>query len=66
MLGDSGASLVGGMIGILLVATLSSAALWISFALLISISLYGEFRSISAAIQRVPLFDRLDSLGRSN
>jgi len=66
MLGDSGASLVGGMIGILLVTTLPLAALWISLALLIAISLYGEFRSISAAIERVPLFDRLDSLGRAN
>jgi hypothetical protein len=43
MLGDSGASLIGG---------------------LIAISVYGEFRSISAAIERVPLFQRLDSLGR--
>jgi UDP-GlcNAc:undecaprenyl-phosphate GlcNAc-1-phosphate transferase len=66
MLGDSGASLVGAMIGVLLVSALSVAGLWILLALLIAISLYGEFRSISAAIERVPLFDRLDSLGRVN
>jgi UDP-GlcNAc:undecaprenyl-phosphate/decaprenyl-phosphate GlcNAc-1-phosphate transferase len=66
MLGDSGASLVGGMIGVLLVTTLSPIALWCALALLTSISLYGEFRSISSGIERVPLFDRLDSLGRSN
>jgi UDP-GlcNAc:undecaprenyl-phosphate GlcNAc-1-phosphate transferase len=66
MLGDSGASTIGGMIGILLVTTLSAAALWISLALLIATSLYGEFRSISSAIERVPLFDRLDSIGRVN
>ena len=66
MLGDSGASLIGGMIGILLVTTLWVPALWCSLALLIAISLYGEFRSISSAIERVPLLDRLDSLGRSN
>jgi UDP-GlcNAc:undecaprenyl-phosphate GlcNAc-1-phosphate transferase len=66
MLGDSGASLIGGMIGILLVTTLSAAALWAALAALIAISLYGEFRSISSAIERVPLLEQLDSLGRSN
>jgi UDP-GlcNAc:undecaprenyl-phosphate GlcNAc-1-phosphate transferase len=65
MLGDSGASLIGGMIGILLVTTLPVPALWCALALLIAISLYGEFRSISVAIERVPLLHRLDSLGRA-
>jgi UDP-GlcNAc:undecaprenyl-phosphate GlcNAc-1-phosphate transferase len=66
MLGDSGASLIGGVIGILLVTTLSAVALWLALASLIAISLYGEFRSISSAIGRVPLLQRLDSLGRVN
>jgi hypothetical protein len=66
MLGDSGASMIGGMIGVLLVTTLPAASLWIALALLIAISLYGEFRSISSAIGSVPLLHRLDSLGRSN
>jgi UDP-GlcNAc:undecaprenyl-phosphate/decaprenyl-phosphate GlcNAc-1-phosphate transferase len=66
MLGDSGASLIGGMIGVLLVMTLSAPALWPALALLMAISLYGEFRSISSAIERVPLLQRLDSFGRGN
>jgi UDP-GlcNAc:undecaprenyl-phosphate/decaprenyl-phosphate GlcNAc-1-phosphate transferase len=66
MLGDSGASLIGGMVGILLVTTLSAAALWLALAALTAISLYGEFRSISSAIKGVPLLEQLDSLGRSN
>ncbi|MGA8219224.1 MAG: hypothetical protein WB771_11710 [Solirubrobacterales bacterium] len=66
MLGDSGASLIGGIIGVLLVTTLSASGLWCALAVLISISLYGEFRSISSAIDRVPLLERLDSLGRVN
>jgi UDP-GlcNAc:undecaprenyl-phosphate/decaprenyl-phosphate GlcNAc-1-phosphate transferase len=66
MLGDSGASLVGGMGGVLLVTTLPVPALWLALAALITISLYGEFRSISSAIERVPLLHRLDSLGRVN
>jgi UDP-GlcNAc:undecaprenyl-phosphate/decaprenyl-phosphate GlcNAc-1-phosphate transferase len=66
MLGDSGASLIGGMVGVLLVTTLSVPAMWCALALLISISLYGEFRSISSVIDRVPLLARLDSVGRGN
>lgn len=66
MLGDSGASLIGGMIGVLLVTALPAAALWPALAVLLSISLYGEFRSISTTIDRVPLLQRLDSLGRVN
>jgi len=66
MLGDTGASLVGGMIGVLAVTTLSAAGSALLLAGLIVISLYGEFRSISAAIERVPPLQRLDSLGRVN
>jgi UDP-GlcNAc:undecaprenyl-phosphate GlcNAc-1-phosphate transferase len=66
MLGDTGASLIGGMIGVLLVTTLSPLGIAVALATLIMISLYGEFRSLSAAIERVPPLDRLDSLGRAN
>jgi UDP-GlcNAc:undecaprenyl-phosphate GlcNAc-1-phosphate transferase len=66
MLGDSGASLVGGMIGILLVTTMNAPGTYAALAVLIAFSLYGEFRSISSAIGRIPLLERLDSLGRSN
>jgi hypothetical protein len=66
MLGDTGASLIGGMIGVLLVTTLSPLGIAVALAALIAISLYGEFRSISAGIERVPPLQRLDSLGRVN
>jgi UDP-GlcNAc:undecaprenyl-phosphate/decaprenyl-phosphate GlcNAc-1-phosphate transferase len=66
MWGDTGASLIGGMIGVLLVTTLSPLGMGVVLVALIAISLYGEFRSLSAAIERVPLLDRLDSLGRVN
>jgi UDP-GlcNAc:undecaprenyl-phosphate/decaprenyl-phosphate GlcNAc-1-phosphate transferase len=66
MLGDTGASMIGGTIGVLLVTSLSAAGIALALAGLIAISLYGEFRSISAAIERVPLLQRLDSLGRVN
>jgi hypothetical protein len=64
MLGDSGASLVGGMAGVLVVTQLPAAVLPLAAAALAVISLYGEFRSLGAAIERVPLLARLDSLGR--
>lgn len=66
MLGDSGASLIGAVVGVVCVTALGAAGTAIALAALIAISLYGEFRSIAAAIERVPLFDRLDSIGRSN
>ena len=66
MLGDTGASMVGGMIGVLLVTTIAAPALYLALAGLVAISLYGEFRSITALVERVPLFHRLDSLGRSS
>jgi hypothetical protein len=66
MLGDSGASLVGGTIGVVLVTTLAAPATYAALAGLIAISLYGELRSISSAIGRNPLLERLDSLGRVN
>jgi UDP-GlcNAc:undecaprenyl-phosphate GlcNAc-1-phosphate transferase len=66
MLGDTGASLIGGMIGVLAVTALSPLGVALSLAGLIAISLYGEFRSLSEAIDRVPLLHRLDSLGRVN
>jgi UDP-GlcNAc:undecaprenyl-phosphate GlcNAc-1-phosphate transferase len=64
MLGDTGASLIGGMIGVLLVTSLSAPGILIALAALIAISLYGEFRSLGATVERVPLLQRLDSLGR--
>ena len=66
MLGDSGASLIGGMIGVAAVTSLPGAGIYPALAGLIAISLYGEFRSLGVLVERVPLLERLDSLGRVN
>jgi hypothetical protein len=66
MLGDSGASLIGALAGLSLLATVSAAGTYAALAVLIAISLYGEFRSIGVLVNRVPLLQRLDSLGRVN
>ena len=66
MLGDTGASMIGGICGVLLVTTAAEPVLYAVLAALIAISLYGEFRSLGALVERVPLLHRLDSLGRSS
>jgi UDP-GlcNAc:undecaprenyl-phosphate GlcNAc-1-phosphate transferase len=65
MLGDSGASLIGAMIGIWLVTAMSPTALVPALAALIGITIYGELRSISDAIERASMLRRLDALGRA-
>jgi UDP-GlcNAc:undecaprenyl-phosphate/decaprenyl-phosphate GlcNAc-1-phosphate transferase len=64
MLGDSGSNVIGALIGVWLVTTLSDPARYWALGALVLLTLYGEFRSISAAIERVPLLKQLDSLGR--
>jgi UDP-N-acetylmuramyl pentapeptide phosphotransferase/UDP-N-acetylglucosamine-1-phosphate transferase len=64
MLGDAGSNLVGALAGLWLVLTLSTTGQAIALAIVLAISLYGEFRSISALVERAPLLRQLDSLGR--
>ena len=64
MLGDTGSNLVGALVGISLLVTLSDDARLIALALIVALTMYGEFRSISSAIDRVPPLRLLDSIGR--
>ena len=64
MLGDTGSNMVGALIGVWLVTTLSDPGRYVALAVLIALTIYGEFRSISRAIERVPPLKQLDSLGR--
>ena len=64
MLGDTGSNLAGGLAGLWLVFTFSEPGLAVSALLLLAVTAYGEFRSISALVERVPPLRRLDSLGR--
>jgi UDP-GlcNAc:undecaprenyl-phosphate/decaprenyl-phosphate GlcNAc-1-phosphate transferase len=65
MLGDTGSNLIGAMAGIWMLETLSDPGRYVALGLLVLLTIYGEFRSISATIERVPLLKHLDSLGRS-
>ncbi|MGH2990779.1 MAG: hypothetical protein ACRDMA_13150 [Solirubrobacterales bacterium] len=64
MLGDTGSNLIGALAGVSLLVTLGDPARLIALAVIAALNLYGEFRSITAAIDRVPLLRQLDSLGR--
>lgn len=64
MLGDTGANLIGALAGLWLVLALSTAAQAVALACLVAVTAYGEFRSISALVERTPILRQLDSIGR--
>jgi UDP-GlcNAc:undecaprenyl-phosphate/decaprenyl-phosphate GlcNAc-1-phosphate transferase len=64
MLGDTGANLLGALAGLWLVLTLSGTGQLVALALLAAITVYGELRSISALVERIPGLRELDSWGR--
>ena len=67
MLGDTGSNVIGAVAGVWLILTLTTTlGLAIAAAVLALITLYGEFRSISAFVERTPGLRQLDLLGRSH
>jgi UDP-GlcNAc:undecaprenyl-phosphate/decaprenyl-phosphate GlcNAc-1-phosphate transferase len=64
MLGDTGANLVGALAGISLLVTLSDEGRLVALVAVVALTVFGEFRSISGVIERVPPLRALDSLGR--
>lgn len=64
LLGDCGASALGALAGLWLVLTLSAAGQAVALAMLLAFALFGELRSISELIERLPLLRHLDCLGR--
>lgn len=65
ILGDTGANLLGAVAGLMLVTVITSTlGLALCVVALLAITTYGEFRSISAFVERTPGFRHLDSIGR--
>jgi UDP-GlcNAc:undecaprenyl-phosphate GlcNAc-1-phosphate transferase len=64
MLGDVGSNVLGAIAGLWLVLTLSPTGELAALALLVAITIYGEFRSINELVERNPLLRWLDSIGR--
>jgi UDP-GlcNAc:undecaprenyl-phosphate/decaprenyl-phosphate GlcNAc-1-phosphate transferase len=64
MLGDTGSNLVGALAGISLLVVLGDDARLVALAIVVALTIYGEFRSISSAVERIPPLRALDSIGR--
>jgi UDP-GlcNAc:undecaprenyl-phosphate/decaprenyl-phosphate GlcNAc-1-phosphate transferase len=65
MLGDTGSNLIGALAGLWLVLSLGATGQAIALAVVLALTVYGEFRSLNAAIEKTPLVREIDSLGRN-
>lgn len=65
MLGDTGSNAIGAIAGIWMVLVMGTMAQAIALAVVLLITLYGEFRSISQLIDRTPVLRFVDHLGRT-
>lgn len=65
MLGDTGSNLAGAIAGVLLLTQLGQTGKLLALLIVIAFTVYGEFRSISKAIERFPPLRFIDSLGRT-
>jgi UDP-GlcNAc:undecaprenyl-phosphate GlcNAc-1-phosphate transferase len=65
MLGDTGSNAIGAVAGMWLIVTLDTTGQAIALALMVVLTAFGEFRSISGVIERTPGLRHLDSLGRT-
>ncbi len=64
MLGDTGSNAIGALAGLWIVLTMDQNGQLIALGVLFLLNLFGEFRSISNVIEKVPGLRHLDSLGR--
>jgi UDP-GlcNAc:undecaprenyl-phosphate GlcNAc-1-phosphate transferase len=64
MLGDTGSNMLGALAGLWIVLSLDALGQLIAVIVMVAVTVYGEFRSITGLVDRTPLLRRLDSLGR--
>jgi UDP-GlcNAc:undecaprenyl-phosphate GlcNAc-1-phosphate transferase len=64
MLGDTGSNLVGAIAGVWLLTAMDETGRLIALGVVAALTIYGELRSISKAIESLPPLRSLDSLGR--
>ena len=65
MLGDTGSNLIGAIASVWLLTVLGAEARLVALAAVAALTVYGELRSISAAIEKFRPLRWLDSLGRA-
>ncbi|HEU4700929.1 MAG TPA: hypothetical protein VFS37_00490 [Conexibacter sp.] len=66
MLGDTGANLIGGIAGLWMALQFDTTGQLIALAVVLALTVYGEFRSLNALIERTPLLRQIDSIGRND
>jgi UDP-N-acetylmuramyl pentapeptide phosphotransferase/UDP-N-acetylglucosamine-1-phosphate transferase len=66
MLGDVGANVIGAVAGLWLIYAFDTTGQLIALAIVLAITVYGEFRSLNALIERTPLLRQIDSIGRND
>jgi UDP-GlcNAc:undecaprenyl-phosphate/decaprenyl-phosphate GlcNAc-1-phosphate transferase len=64
MLGDTGSNLLGALGGLWIVLSLDTVGQLVALVLIALATVYGEFRSLGALIERTPVLRQLDSFGR--
>jgi UDP-GlcNAc:undecaprenyl-phosphate/decaprenyl-phosphate GlcNAc-1-phosphate transferase len=64
MLGDTGSNLLGALGGLWIVLSLGTVGQLVALVLILLATVYGEFRSLGALIERTPVLRQLDSFGR--
>jgi UDP-GlcNAc:undecaprenyl-phosphate/decaprenyl-phosphate GlcNAc-1-phosphate transferase len=65
MLGDTGSNLAGAIAGIWMLTELDPTGRLVALVVVLAITAYGEFRSISETIEKIPPLRFIDSLGRA-
>ena len=65
MLGDTGSNLIGALAGVAMLVTLGDTGRWIALALIVALTIFGEFRSISQD-DRFDSATALDRLARQS
>ncbi|MFL5816702.1 MAG: hypothetical protein ACJ76L_03785 [Conexibacter sp.] len=66
MLGDVGANLIGAVAGVWLIYAFDTTGQLIALAIVLALTVYGEFRSLNTLIERTPLLRQIDSIGRND
>lgn len=66
MLGDVGSNVIGAVAGLWLIFALDTSGQLIALAIVLALTVYGEFRSLNALIERTPLLRQIDSIGRND
>lgn len=66
MLGDVGSNVIGAVAGLWLIYAFDTTGQGIALVIVLAITIYGEFRSLNALIERVPLLRKIDSIGRND